>query len=147
VNAFLAVVGREKPQVRQPSEEIKLSANKFIRVGGLQIRVIGDRKGTLVQLNGCLNIDSSPSLRDRLLTILQPEAPEVLTVDLSEVSHVDSSGIATLIEGLKIARTRNTTLSLKGLQGRLLHILEVTGIGALFGLSSHPAATSATRIQ
>jgi len=124
-----------------------LSTNKIIGVGGLQIHVIRDKKGTLVQLNGCLNIDSSPSLRDRLLTILQPEAPEVLTVDLSEVSHVDSSGIATLIEALKIARARNTNLSLKGLQGRLLHILEVTGIAALFGLSSHPAAASATRVQ
>ncbi len=124
-----------------------MSANKFIRVGDLQIRVIRDKKDTLVQLNGCLNIDSSPSLRDRLLTILQPEAPEVLTVDLSEVSHVDSSGIATLIEALRIARTRNTTLSLKGLQGRLVHVLEVTGIAALFGLSSHPAATSASRLQ
>ncbi len=124
-----------------------MSTNKIIGVGGLQIHVIRDKKGTLVQLNGCLNIDSSPSLRDRLLTILQPEAPEVLTVDLSEVSHVDSSGIATLIEALKIARARNTNLSLKGLQGRLLHILEVTGIAALFGLSSHPAAASATRVQ
>jgi len=124
-----------------------LSTNKFIPVDGLQIHVIRDKLGTLVQLNGCLNIDSSPSLRDRLLTILQPEAPAALTVDLSEVSHVDSSGIATLIEGLKIARTRNTTLSLKGLQGRLLHVLEVTGIAALFGLGSHPAATPATRLQ
>ncbi len=114
--------------------------------GGLQIDVISDKQDTLVQLNGCLNIDSSPSLRDRLLTILQTEAPEVLTVDLSEVSHVDSSGIATLIEALRIARTRNTTLSVKGLQGRLLHVLEVTGIAALFGLGSHPAATSATRV-
>lgn len=124
-----------------------MSANKFIRVGGLQIHVIRDRKGTLVQLNGCLNIDSSPSLRDRLLTILHPEAPEVLIVDLSEVSFVDSSGIATLIEARKIAQTRNTTLSLKGLQGPLLHVLEVTGIAALFGLGSHPAAaTSVTRV-
>ncbi len=124
-----------------------MSTNKIIGVGGLQIHVIRDKKRTLVELNGCLNIDSSPSLRDRLLTILQPEAPEVLTVDLSEVSHVDSSGIATLIEALKIARARNTNLSLKGLQGRLLHILEVTGIAALFGLSSHPTAASATRVQ
>ena len=128
-------------------QEINLSTSNFIRADGLQIQVIGDRKSTLVQLNGWLNIDSSPKLRDRLLTILQTEAPEVLTVDLSEVAHVDSSGIATLIEALKIARTRNTNLSLKGLQGRLLHILEVTGIAALFGLSSHPGATSAARIQ
>jgi anti-sigma B factor antagonist len=129
------------------AEEIDLSTNNFIRTDGLQIHVIGDKKYTVVQLNGCLNIDSSPSLRDRLLRILQPEAPEVLTVDLSEVSHVDSSGIATLIEALKIARTRNTNLSLKGLRGRLLHVLEVTGIAAVFGLSSQPDATSATRLQ
>jgi hypothetical protein len=67
-------------------------ATPRMTVTGLQIDVIRDKQGTLMHLNGCLNIDSSPSLRDRLLTILQPEAPEVLTVDLSEVSHVDSSG-------------------------------------------------------
>ncbi len=124
-----------------------MSANKLNAFGGLQIDVIRDKKDTLVQLSGCLNIDSSPSLRDRLLTILQTEAPELLTVDLSEVSQVDSSGIATLIEALRIARTRNTRLVLQGLQGRLLHVLEVMGIAPLFGLSSHPAATSAARLQ
>lgn len=124
-----------------------MSTNNFIGADGLQIDVIRDKKDTLVQLNGCLNIDSSPSLRDRLLTILQTEAPEVLTVDLSEVSHVDSSGIATLIEALRIARISNTTLSVKGLQGRLLHVLEVTGIAALFGLSSQPAAIPTERLQ
>jgi anti-sigma B factor antagonist len=128
-------------------QEINLSTKNSIRADGLQIQVIRGKNSALVQLNGCLNIDSSPSLRDRLLTILQPEAPEVLTVDLSEVSHVDSSGIATLIEALRIARTRNTNLSLKGLQGPLLHVLEVTGIAALFGLSSHPTATPAARLQ
>jgi len=64
------------------------------------------------------------------------EGTILVTVDLSEVAHIDSSGIATLIEALKIARARNTNLSLKGSQCRLLDVLEVTGIAALFGLGN-----------
>jgi hypothetical protein len=48
--------------------------------------------------------------------------------------------------GLQIDEIRDEQ-SLKGLQGRLLHILEVTGIAALFGLGSHPTATSAMRLR
>ena len=39
-------------------------------------------------------------------------------VDLTDVPYIDSSGLATLIEGLKIARNRQTSLCLQGLQGR-----------------------------
>jgi anti-sigma B factor antagonist len=104
-------------------------------------------EGALVHLNGRVNIDSSPRLRDRLLAILDREAPENVTVDLAEVPYIDTSGIATLLEALKIARARNNTLSLKGLQDTLLHVLEVTGLAAVFGLSRDPGAASASRVS
>src|SRR5215471_1241315 len=81
--------------------------------------------GSVVRLRGRLNIDSSPALRDQLLAILQTESPEAVIVDLTDVHYIDSSGIATLIESLKFARKRRSTLCLEGLQGRLLHLFQV----------------------
>src|SRR5262245_12511542 len=98
----------------------------------LEITVRPGDEGTTVCLRGRLNIDSSPALRDRLLAMLQAQSPQAVIVDFSDVTYLDSSGIATLIEGLKTARQRQTTLCLQGLHGRLLHLFQVTGMSTLF---------------
>jgi anti-sigma B factor antagonist len=99
---------------------------------GLEVTVQSGDEGSIVRLRGRLNIDSSPALRDRLLPVLRSQSSEAVIVDLADVSYIDSSGIATLIEGLKIARLRQMTLCLHGLQGRLLHLFQVTGVSTLF---------------
>lgn len=119
----------------------------FNTTGGLEISVTHGQEGALVHLKGRVNIDSSPGLRDRLLAILQGEHPEAVTIDLSEVPYIDLSGIATLIEALKVARNRETTLHLAGLQERLLHVLEVTGVLSLFEASSHASPSSASGVM
>ncbi|MGC2324290.1 MAG: STAS domain-containing protein [Terriglobales bacterium] len=118
----------------------------FNSINGLEISVTHSQEGALVHLNGRVNIDSSPGLRDRLLAILQGERPEAVTVDLSEVPYIDLSGIATLIEALKVARNHETTLHLAGLQERLLHVLEVTGVLSLFEASGHASPPSASGV-
>jgi anti-sigma B factor antagonist len=123
-----------------------LSSDTVITGGGLEISVTHAEEGALVQLNGRVSIDSSPALRDRFLGILQGETPEALVVDLTDVSYIDCSGIATLIEALKIARNRKSTLYLKGLHDRLLHLLEVTGVLSLFGTNGHANAPSDSRM-
>ena len=101
----------------------------------LEITVDHSEEGALVRLQGRLGIDSSPDLRDRLLAMLRGQPPKVVIVDLTKVSYIDTSGIATLLEAFKIARNRYTTLRLNGLQGRLAHLFEVTGLTALFETS------------
>ncbi len=98
----------------------------------LDITVEHGEERALVRLHGRLGIDSSPDLRDRLLAILQGQPPKTIIVDLTEVSVIDASGIATLLEALKVARNRQATLCLKGLQGRVVHLFEVTGLQAVF---------------
>ncbi|HXW91240.1 MAG TPA: STAS domain-containing protein [Terriglobales bacterium] len=110
---------------------------------GLEMTINHGAEGSTVSLHGRLNIDSSPALRDRLLAMLQAQSPQGVIVDFSDVSYVDGSGIATLIEALKIARQRQTTLCLHGLQGRLLHLFEVTGMFALFEKSCGRASSEA----
>jgi anti-anti-sigma factor len=73
----------------------------------------GDEEAQLC-LNGRITIDSSPALREKLRELLSGEPLENLTVDLSDVPYMDLSGIATLLEALKIARSRKTGLQLAG---------------------------------
>jgi anti-sigma B factor antagonist len=79
--------------------------------------------------------------------MLRKQPPEAVIVDLTDVSYIDGSGIATLIEGLKIARQRQTTLCLQGLQGRLLHFFQVTGISALFETNGCGSASSVSKVS
>ncbi len=53
-------------------------------------------------------------------------------VDLAGVSYIETSGIATLIEALRIARHRQINFRLQGLSGAALRLFEVTGVLALF---------------
>ena len=114
---------------------------------GFVIAIDHGEETSIVRLRGRLNIDSSPVLRDQLLAMLQAQSPQALTVDFSDVSYVDSSGVATLIEALKIARQRQTTLCLQGLQGRLLHLFEVTGMSSLFEKNGCGSASSVSQVS
>jgi anti-sigma B factor antagonist len=113
----------------------------------LEITVRPGDEGCTVCLRGRLNIDSSPALRDRLLAMLQAKSPKAVTVDLTDVTYLDSSGLATLIEGLKIARMRQKMLCVQGLQDRLLHLFQVTGMSTLFEKSGCGSASSKSKVS
>jgi len=99
----------------------------------LQIRVDSNKETAMIHLRGRVSIETSSDLRRQLLTTLLGQNPPIaIALDLAEVSYMDTSGLATLIEGLKIARIGGRTMRLQGLDGRLLHLFQVTGIGSLF---------------
>ena len=101
--------------------------------GGLEITVLHNHDEVLVRLTGRTTVDSSPDLRDRLLQMLAEEpSPRNITVDLTGVTSIEASGIATLIEALKTARHRRITFCLQGLGGSVLRLFQVTGVLALF---------------
>jgi anti-sigma B factor antagonist len=99
----------------------------------LEIAVDREGKDSVVRLNGRVDVDSSPDLRDQLRTLLSDKAlPQTIIVDLTCVSYIETSGVATLIEGLRIARHHQTNFRLQGLSGAVLRLFQVTGVLALF---------------
>ena len=94
--------------------------------------IVTSPDGVLARLYGRIDIDSSPVLLERFLAFLQSPHPHVVNIDLSGVIHIDSSGVATLIEALRIARRSGTELRLQGLHDRLVRLFESTGILSLF---------------
>jgi anti-sigma B factor antagonist len=98
----------------------------------LNFSVVDSGDGARVALSGRLSIDTSPEVRDRLLAILGQRLISAVTIDMTELSYMDCSGLATLVESLKIARERNTTLLFTGLSDGPRYFLEVTGLLYLF---------------
>jgi anti-sigma B factor antagonist len=96
------------------------------------MKTVASENGVLVSLYGRIDIDSSPAVRDQLIALLHAPHPRTVSIDLSSVTHIDSSGVATLIEALKIARHCKTELRLQGLHDRLHRLFEATGILSLF---------------
>ena len=102
------------------------------RVDKPEINIVASENGALASLKGRIDIDSSPAVRDQLIALLHAPHPRTVSIDLSGVTHIDSSGVATLIEALKIARNCKTDLRLQGLHDRLHRLFEATGIVSLF---------------
>jgi anti-sigma B factor antagonist len=101
-------------------------------IGKAHINIVASNDSALAYLSGRIDIDSSPAVCDGLIGMLQPPSAKIVSVDLSGVTHIDSSGIATLIEALKIARGNKTELRLQGLDEGLYRLFESTRILSLF---------------
>jgi anti-sigma B factor antagonist len=124
---------------------IRLTNGKVIATD-LEIILDENDATTLLRLRGRLSIDSSPAFRDQLLAVLRGQSTRAV-VDMTEVSYIDISGIATLIEGLKIAHHRQNTLCLQGLQGRVLHLFEFAGLLDLFETNGVRSASSVSKVS
>jgi anti-sigma B factor antagonist len=114
----------------------------------LEILVDQVGKDATVRLSGRVDVDSSPNLRDRLRTLLSEEAlPQSIIVDLAGVSYIETSGIATLIEALRIARHHQVNFRLQGLSGAVLRLFQVTGVLALFEASDSGQSGSGQKVS
>ena len=80
-----------------------------------------------VSIEGRINIDTSDDMRRTIAEALRSMPPAVM-LDLSGVSFIDTSGLATLLEASRIARQQGTRLVLHGLHGQpreLLHFSQI----------------------
>jgi len=98
------------------------------------VKHIRRQQGTVIlDLAGEIDLHSSVQLRGVLLEELRAGAP-VLMINLTGVSFMDSSGLATLIEALQLARRQGGQLKLFGLQGRVRSLFEIARLDGVFGI-------------
>jgi len=123
-----------------------LQSNNSQSGGKLGINIVENKDGALVYLSGRVDIESSPSFRNRLLALIEGRRAKRVSVDLFAMTQIDSSGIATLIEALKIAHANQTELTLQGLHDDLLRLFEFTGILPLFNGKPHAIGQSGNEV-
>lgn len=85
---------------------------------------------TIVRLKGDVDLQHSPAAREVLLAAVKRGKPVV--VDLSGVSYIDSSGIASLVEGLQQARKSGSTLVLAAVSEGAMRVLHLARLDKVF---------------
>jgi anti-sigma B factor antagonist len=105
----------------------------------IDTRSAGD--GTVLRIEGEIDLQTSPRLHEALRRVRIPRGAAV-TVDLSGVERLDSSGVATLLEGLRRARRSGGDLRVTGPSDRIRRVLRLSGVEDLLsggGAAPDPA--------
>jgi anti-anti-sigma factor len=84
-----------------------------------------------VSFEGRLTIPNANAMRRTLADALRSRPPE-LTVDFSGVTYIDSSGVATLVEAMRIAAQQGTRLVLAGVRGQPQYLFCATQFDQIF---------------
>ena len=86
-------------------------------------------------------MEEAPKVRRTLLDSMKQKRD--ILVDLSEVTYIDSSGIASLIEGLQAARKQKNDLALVSVSQRARRVLELARLDKVFTIHADLATALA----
>jgi anti-sigma B factor antagonist len=86
----------------------------------------------ILDLTGEVTLFNSPEIRKTLIDQLREQRVSHLIVNMLGVPYVDSSGVASLVEGLKISRDLKSRFALYGLSKSARTVLELTHLLRIF---------------
>ncbi len=98
---------------------------------GIEIQRKEDEGVVTLSLTGYMDMNSSPNVRDALTDYFDKKKKAII-VDLSRVPYIDSSGIATLVEGLQWSHSSESKFRLVGLTPTVKDIFEIARLLQVF---------------
>lgn len=110
------------------------SGLRGVNPGELRVDVEGVERNFEVRLVGELDMSTASMLREHLLGLAADGGAQV-TVDLSELAFVDSTGLSVLITGLKRLRQQGGDMALRAPSPATRRVLEITGLTEVFAIS------------
>lgn len=87
---------------------------------------------TILALTGDITLYNTPEVRKAILGLLKEKRVAELLVDMRAVRYIDSSGVASLVEGLKASRDLGSRFALYGLTKTAREVLELTRLMRVF---------------
>ena len=85
---------------------------------------------SILNLSGEIDLNESPNARKQILNCLKTN--NNLLVDLSAVEYIDSSGVASLVEGLQTARSNKLEFALVGVSVSAMQVLQLSRLDSVF---------------
>ena len=92
--------------------------------------VIRKQGASIVVLKGDVDLESSPAAREILLKSV--EGTGRVLVDLSSVTYIDSSGVASLVEALQAAKRNGGKFALVAASDPTRRVLELARLDKVF---------------
>ena len=98
--------------------------------GGMKYAIRDEGGYTVMELTGDVDLSCSPDARKQILECL--DAAHNLLVDMSRVTYIDSSGVASLVEGFQTARKKSLKFGLVGVSGSAMSVLQLARLDKVF---------------
>ncbi|PMC34006.1 anti-anti sigma factor [Bacillus sp. UMB0899] len=99
----------------------------------VEINKFGDQ--TVVSVAGEIDAYTAPKLREAILPLAEEPNPNI-TINLKNVSYMDSTGLGVFVGLLKTVRKNNGQLNLVELSDRLERLFTITGLSDIIDISS-----------
>lgn len=87
---------------------------------------------TILDLSGDIDLAHSPAMRKALLGEIKEKRTPKVFLNLKNVRYIDSSGIASLVEGLKASRDQGSRLILYGLSTSVREVMQLSRLQKIF---------------
>ncbi|RDH84630.1 MAG: anti-sigma factor antagonist [endosymbiont of Galathealinum brachiosum] len=85
---------------------------------------------SVISLSGEIDLNESPNVRKQILAYIKKNSN--LLIDLSLVEYIDSSGVASLVEGLQTARSKKINFALVGVSDSAMQVLQLARLDSVF---------------
>ena len=110
----------------------------------MQISARRQDKVTIFDLSGDIDFANSSEVRQSVLREIQESRTPRVMINLSKVHYIDSSGVASLVEGLKASRDLGSRFILFGLSTSAREVLQLSRLIKVFEVceSEEQAMTS-----
>jgi anti-sigma B factor antagonist len=97
----------------------------------VEIQVRNHQSAAVIEVRGEVDLYTAPRMREAIVATASARMPTVV-VDLSSVAYMDSSGVATLVEGLQLSRGYGGAFRLAGLGGAVREVFKFAKLEKVF---------------
>lgn len=110
-----------------------------MRTTSAEVKTRTVENNLIIDVRGKVDLFSSPKMRSAILEAINDKGISQVSINLSEVTYLDSSGVATLVEGLQRARSRHCLFVLFGVQDAAKEVLKLARLDKIFEIRATEA--------
>lgn len=103
----------------------------------MELKIREEGGYAVIELSGEVDLSCSPEARKQILACLKEKRH--LLVDLSAVSYIDSSGVASLVEGYQTAKKQKLKFALVGVSKSAMSVLQLARLDKVFPIHNSVA--------
>lgn len=99
----------------------------------IEIKIIEKDGNYKIQVSGQVDLYTSPDLRKAILDTVDKSNSQIM-VNLSQVEYMDSSGVATLVEGLRSAMKQKKSFKILSPSAPVRKVLNLSRLETVFSI-------------
>lgn len=100
----------------------------------LELAAEQDGERSVLRVRGELDVYTSPRLRQAIVDLVTAGQTDI-TVEMSELAFIDSTGLGVLVGALRRVREVSGELRLVGVRPNVFRAFEITGLTKVFSIS------------